>query len=460
MEPKRGLFAGGGTTVRLPRQIPFPLAMEFLLCADLIPAERAYEMGLLNAVVPREELLDAAYGYARRITANAPLAVQATKQSVWEGLGMNLREAYQNEAAISSMIFQTGGREGRTEGLRREASAELAGQVRCRPTRGSPCLIGVATRTWHPDEVGDAGAPEPFAMWDEVTRAAAAGHRDRPGGARAGSTRWTSCTRRPGSTTIPRGRLAQRLGVEPKRQHYSGIGGTTPQLLVQKPGRADPAQRARTSRWWWAPRRWRPRSGSRRGASAPSTRSSPRSKRSFPWEAPFHPAEVAHEVFQAWLTFAIFDNARRAHLGIPLDEYRTQLGEQWAALHHASRPRIPKRGSRSSGPAAEIVTATPTNRMVGYPYTKYMVSIMDVDMAGALLLASHEAADAMGVPADRRVYLRGWCYATDPVYVAEHVDLWRSPAMAHAAERGAAVRPARASTTSRTSTCTRASARP
>jgi enoyl-CoA hydratase len=107
MEPKRGLFAGGGTTVRLPRQIPFPLAMEFLLCADLIPAERAYEMGLLNAIVPRDELLDAAYTYARRITANAPLAVQATKQSVWEGLGLPLRDAYKNEAQISSTIFQT-----------------------------------------------------------------------------------------------------------------------------------------------------------------------------------------------------------------------------------------------------------------------------------------------------------------------------------------------------------------
>jgi acetyl-CoA C-acetyltransferase len=72
--------------------------------------------------------------------------------------------------------------------------------------------------------------------------------------------------------------------------------------------------------------------------------------------------------------------------------------------------------------------------MVGYPYTKYMVSIMDVDMAAALLLTSHAAADAMGVPLDRRVYLRGWCYATDPIYVAEHVDLWRSPAMEHAAQ--------------------------
>jgi enoyl-CoA hydratase/carnithine racemase len=86
MEPKRGLFAGGGTTVRLPRQIPWPLAMEFLLCADLVPAARAYEMGLLNAVVPRAQLLGKAYEFAHRMTANAPLAVQATKQSALGGL--------------------------------------------------------------------------------------------------------------------------------------------------------------------------------------------------------------------------------------------------------------------------------------------------------------------------------------------------------------------------------------
>jgi enoyl-CoA hydratase len=107
MEPKRGLFAGGGTTVRLPRQIPFPQAMEFLLCADLIPADRAMEMGFLNAIVPADELLPKAYEYARRITANAPLAVQATKQSVWEGLGLPLKDAYKNESRLSSMIFQT-----------------------------------------------------------------------------------------------------------------------------------------------------------------------------------------------------------------------------------------------------------------------------------------------------------------------------------------------------------------
>src|SRR3974390_2747834 len=103
MEPKRGLFAGGGTTVRLPRQIPWPQAMEFLLCADLIPAARAYEMGLLNAIVPREELLDKAREYAQRMIANAPLAVQATKQSALQGLYFDEDVTKQLRAAVREL---------------------------------------------------------------------------------------------------------------------------------------------------------------------------------------------------------------------------------------------------------------------------------------------------------------------------------------------------------------------
>src|SRR3984893_11984609 len=103
MEPKRGLFAGGGTTVRLPRQIPWPQAMEFLLCADLVPAQRAFEMGLLNAIVPREQLLDAAREYAQRIIANAPLAVQATKQSALQGLYFDEDVTKQLRAAVREL---------------------------------------------------------------------------------------------------------------------------------------------------------------------------------------------------------------------------------------------------------------------------------------------------------------------------------------------------------------------
>ena len=86
MEPRRGIIASGGTTVRLPRQIPWAFAMELLMCADLVPAARALEMGLLNAVVPREQLLPTARDLARRIVANAPLSVRGTKESALRSL--------------------------------------------------------------------------------------------------------------------------------------------------------------------------------------------------------------------------------------------------------------------------------------------------------------------------------------------------------------------------------------
>jgi acetyl-CoA C-acetyltransferase len=63
-----------------------------------------------------------------------------------------------------------------------------------------------------------------------------------------------------------------------------------------------------------------------------------------------------------------------------------------------------------------------------------MTSIMDVDMAAALVIASAEKADGLGVPEDKRVYLRGFGYAQEPEHVAGHPDLWRSPDMAAAAD--------------------------
>ncbi|WP_176358206.1 enoyl-CoA hydratase/isomerase family protein [Mycobacterium persicum] len=107
MESKRGLFAGGGSTVRLPRQIPYALAMELLLTADLVDAQRALAMGLINRVVAADRLMDTAYDYAARIAANAPLAVSATKQCAVEGLALDLESAYDNETRHSDRIFQT-----------------------------------------------------------------------------------------------------------------------------------------------------------------------------------------------------------------------------------------------------------------------------------------------------------------------------------------------------------------
>ncbi|MDB5448507.1 MAG: enoyl-CoA hydratase [Phenylobacterium sp.] len=79
-EVKRGILAGAGGAFRLNAQLPPKVAMEILLTGDPINARRALELGLVNAVVPQAQVLDAALKLAARITVNAPLSVQASKR--------------------------------------------------------------------------------------------------------------------------------------------------------------------------------------------------------------------------------------------------------------------------------------------------------------------------------------------------------------------------------------------
>ena len=293
----------------------------------------------------------------------------------------------------------------------------------------TPCLIGIGKHTWHPDEVGEQGAPEPLDMWEQVARAAAddsgVGNRVLEGLDALDIVYCQTWQYDDGPA-----RLSERLGAAPKRKYYSGIGGTTPQVLVQDAaarilsGDSDLAMVAGAEAL--ATQR-----AFKKRDERPTYSFKPDERRPFPWEAPFNDSELAHEIQQAWLTFAVFDNARRAHLGIPLAEYRERLGKMMAPMTTVAAGN-PDAWFRIERGVDELIEARPDNRMVGYPYTKYMVSIMDVDMAAAVIIASQERADTLGVPQDQRVYLRGWCYATDPIYVAEHDEMWRSPAMAAA----------------------------
>jgi crotonobetainyl-CoA hydratase len=79
-EPKRGLFAAAGGVFRLPEQLPKKIAMEMILTGDPISAERALELGLINAIAPAGGVVDAALALAERIAVNAPLSVQASKR--------------------------------------------------------------------------------------------------------------------------------------------------------------------------------------------------------------------------------------------------------------------------------------------------------------------------------------------------------------------------------------------
>ncbi|MDC6449459.1 enoyl-CoA hydratase-related protein [Pseudomonadales bacterium] len=93
-EPRRGLIAGSAGVHRLPRQIGLKPAMGYLLTGRHMSAMRAFQLGLVNEVVPANELTDTVKGYVDDILRCAPLAVRATKEAAVKGLDHPLAQAF------------------------------------------------------------------------------------------------------------------------------------------------------------------------------------------------------------------------------------------------------------------------------------------------------------------------------------------------------------------------------
>ncbi|WP_214108545.1 crotonase/enoyl-CoA hydratase family protein [Acrocarpospora catenulata] len=104
-EPKRGLVAVGGGVLRLPRRIPYHVAMEMALTGDHYPAARLYELGLVNRVTPAEGALAEAVELAKNIAANAPLALAATKKIIVESVDWSREEMFAKQGEISDPVF-------------------------------------------------------------------------------------------------------------------------------------------------------------------------------------------------------------------------------------------------------------------------------------------------------------------------------------------------------------------
>ncbi|GAA4580837.1 crotonase/enoyl-CoA hydratase family protein [Planotetraspora phitsanulokensis] len=106
-EPKRGLVAGAGGIMRLPRRIPYHVAMEIALTGDHYPASRLYELGLVNRLTPEGEALSGARELAATIAANAPLALAATKRVIVESADWSNEEMFKKQGAIISPVFSS-----------------------------------------------------------------------------------------------------------------------------------------------------------------------------------------------------------------------------------------------------------------------------------------------------------------------------------------------------------------
>ena len=106
-EVQRGLVPGGGSMVRLPRQVPYCKAMEILMLGDRISAEEAHRIGLINEVVEPEEVLPRAEEIAQRLAKNGPLALRKIKEVVLRTNGLPLADAFEIENDCSAVVMSS-----------------------------------------------------------------------------------------------------------------------------------------------------------------------------------------------------------------------------------------------------------------------------------------------------------------------------------------------------------------
>jgi len=105
-EPRWGVSPVSGSQVRLPRQIPYARAMEYLLTADIFPAEHAYEAGLINEIVPEGEAVSRAEKIVDTIAKNSPHTIRKVKETVLRCYDKPLDDAFRLESEIGREVFE------------------------------------------------------------------------------------------------------------------------------------------------------------------------------------------------------------------------------------------------------------------------------------------------------------------------------------------------------------------
>lgn len=131
-------------------------------------------------------------------------------------------------------------------------------------------------------------------------------------------------------------------------------------------------------------------------------------------------------------TYALFENARMARLGLSREQYAAEMGELFAPF-----TRVAAKNPHAAAPveraAAELVTPTEANRPIADPYPRYLVARDQVNQGAAVLLMSVAAAEGLGVPQDKWVFLHGHADLRERTLL-EREDLSSSPAAVKAAQ--------------------------
>lgn len=300
----------------------------------------------------------------------------------------------------------------------------------------TPVLVGVGQVTQKEKDVEKAKSPLDL-MEDAVKLAA----KDTGlGDALFGKLDTITCVRfitdSPDSGRLPFGKygniaqsLANKLNVQPANTCYGPTGGNTPQYLVnytaERIAEGDQSVvlvagsecfatmmraigQGKTLNWGEDPEGKRIDIGNERIGVTD--------------------VEKKHKLHFPVNCYPLFENAIRGQKGRSVKDHQLEIGKLMAPFTKVAANH-PQAWFPIERTAEEIATPTDQNRYIGYPYTKYMNAIMQVDQAAAVVMMSVEKARELGVPEDKWVYLHGCGDANDLWYLTERENFHSSPAI-------------------------------
>ena len=224
--------------------------------------------------------------------------------------------------------------------------------------------------------------------------------------------------------------VAQQLGLSPRETAVTTMGGNSPQSLVNETALA--IQRGELDlAILTGGEAWQSRSRSRKAALELSWPKAPVD--SFPRTLGDdlemnHPAERERGLMMPVQIYPMFETAIRASTGRTVDQQQVLASELWSRFSDVAA-RNPFAWSRKARTAEEIRTPTASNRMIGFPYTKYMNSNNNVDMAAALIMCSAERAQTLGVARDRWVFPLSGADCHEHNYISNRWSFDTTPAI-------------------------------
>ena len=231
----------------------------------------------------------------------------------------------------------------------------------------------------------------------------------------------------------PPSMLAELLGIYPKETGYTGVGACAPQWFVHRAGRRIVNGEAEIVLICGA-EAFHAQSNVSDLKQHLSEASKPLVARMIgDLREPSNQIELSYGLNLPAYIYPLFENALRAAQGLSISRHRQEIADFCAHMSKIAAQN-PYSWFQKPRSADEIYTISDENRMIAFPYSKFMCAIMDVNQGAAVLVTSAQKAKSLGIPEDKFIYLRGCADASDVWFVSQRPRFYESPSVRVAAE--------------------------